>query len=243
MAETLYRKIGHEIASRIADGRYELGDFLPTEAELCAEFEVSHHTVRDALKLLIERGLVVRRAGSGSRVIARHEPMVFAYVESDLRQVFSYPEDAVRENLSQLYVSADAGLAALLRCPEKTPWFRIGAIRRHAETMAPICWTDFYLLPRHADVVNLKEHLTEPVYEQIERLHGQKVQSAEVDLSITRLTAEVAGHLAQPAGSPAMMIVRRYRDDTGEPFETTVTYHPEGDYHCRMGFQRERRIR
>ena len=243
MADTLYRKIGHEIAARIGDGHYEIGGFLPTEAQLCAEFTVSHHTIRDALKLLVDRGLVVRRAGSGSRVIARQEPMVFAHIASDLRHVFSYPDNAVRENLSQDYMTADAALATLLRCTDRTPWFRIGAIRRHAETMAPICWTDFYLLPRHADIVDLKEHLTMPVYEQIERLHGQKVQSAEVDLSIARLSEEVASHLGKEPGSPAMMIIRRYCDETGAPFETTITYHPEGDYHCQMGFQRERRIR
>lgn len=239
----LYRKIGEEVAERIGAGLYSIGTFLPTEAQLCVEFGCSHHTIRDALKLLIDRGLVVRRAGSGSRVIARHEPTVFAHIASDLRHVFSYPENAVRENLTEDYVSADARLAILLGCPERTPWFHIGAIRRDARTMVPICWTDFYILPRYSEIVKSREHLTTPVYEQIENQYGQTVQSAEVDLSIARLDDSLAAQLAQPPGSPAMKIVRRYCDDAGAPFETTVTYHPEGNYHCLMGFQRERRIR
>lgn len=243
MPEPLYRRLGEEIAGRIGRGTYEIGAFLPTEADLCAEFGVSHHTIRDALKLLIERGLVVRRAGSGSRVIARHEPTVFAHIASDLRHVFSYPENAVRENRVEDWIDADAELASRLGCREGTPWFHIGSLRRDARTRAPICWTDFYVLPRYADVAKAKDHLTTPVYDQIERLHGQKVQKAEVDLSITRLDAEVAGQLDQKPGSVAMMIIRRYADDSGAPFEATVTFHPEGDYHCRMQFQRERRVR
>ncbi len=243
MAEPLYRKIGEQVAARIGAGSYPIGSFLPTEAQLCIEFSCSHHTIRDALKLLIERGLVVRRAGSGSRVIARHEPTVFAHIASDLRHVFSYPENAVRENLVEDYVAADSRLAALLRCTEKTPWFHIGAIRRDERTMTPICWTDFYILPRYSEIVKSRDHLTMPVYEQIEQQYGQAVQSAEVDLSIARLEEGLAARLKEPAGSPAMKIVRRYCDDAGTPFETTVTYHPEGDYHCLMGFQRERRIR
>ena len=244
MADPLYRRLGEQIASRIGSGAFPIGSFLPTEAELCAEFGVSHHTIREALKLVIERGLVVRRAGSGSRVIALHEPTVFAHIASDLRHVFSYPENALRENIQQDFVAADPALSALLGCTERTPWFHIGAIRRDARTKAAICWTDFYILPRYSEIVKSKTHLTVPVYEQIERIYGQKVQSAEVDFSIARLDDAIAGRLGQRPGSPAMRIIRRYCDEAGSPFEATVTWHPEqGQYRCVMSFQRERRVR
>ena len=239
----LYRQISDEIAARIAAGRYAIGEFLPVESKLCDEFGVSHHTLRDALKLLIERGLVLRRAGSGTRVIATQEPTVFAHIAADLRNVFSYPAEALRENLVEGYTVADAALAARLKCPVKTPWFHIGAIRRDARTLMPICWTDFYLLPRHAGVLKHKQHLQIPVYEQIEQLDGQRVQSAEVDISLVRLDAEQAERLSKASGSTALMIVRRYCDESGTPFEVTVSFHADNHYHCEISFQRERRLR
>lgn len=42
------------------------GQRLPTEAALCAEFGCSRQTVRSALAVLEEKGLIVRRQGSGS---------------------------------------------------------------------------------------------------------------------------------------------------------------------------------
>jgi len=39
---------------------------LPTEAQLCQRFDCSRQTVRNALDLLCEKGLIVRRRGSGS---------------------------------------------------------------------------------------------------------------------------------------------------------------------------------
>ena len=243
MALPLYRQIGETLAARIAAGRYPMGGFLPIETALCDEFNCSHHTVRDALKLLVERGLVLRRAGSGTRVIATTEPTVFANIAADLRHVFSYPANALRENLEQGYVTADSALAARLKCTPGSPWFHIGAIRRDARTLLPICWTDFYLLPRHAGVVDLKDHLLVPVYEQIEHLDGQRVQSAEVDVSLVRLPESHAARLAKGAGSPALLIIRRYCDESGTPFEVTLSYHADDSYHCEIGFQRERRLR
>ena len=86
----LYVQIAGELASRIGAGRYPMGGFLPVEDQLCTEFKVSHHTVREALRLLIERGLVLRRAGSGTRVIATQEPTVFSHVAADLRHVLAF---------------------------------------------------------------------------------------------------------------------------------------------------------
>lgn len=243
MATPLYRQIGETLAARIAAGAYPLGSFLPIETALCQEFKCSHHTVRDALKLLVDLGLVLRRAGSGTRVIATTEPTVFANIAADLRHVFSYPANALRENLEQGYVTADNGLATRLKCTPGSPWFHIGAIRRDARTLMPICWTDFYLLPRHAGVVDLKDHLLVPVYEQIEQLDGQRVQSAEVDVSLVRLSAAHAQRLAKAAASPALMVIRRYCDESGTPFEVTLSYHADDSYHCEIGFQRERRLR
>ena len=239
----LYVQIADELESRIGAGRYPMGGFLPVEDQLCVEFKVSHHTIREALRLLIERGLVLRRAGSGTRVIATQEPTVFSHVAADLRHVFSYPANALRENVEEGYLQADASLAVRLKCTPGTPWFHIGAIRRDARTLLPICWTDFYLLPRHAGVVKLKDHLKTPVYEQIEALDGQRVQSAEVDVSLVRLSAAHAMRLGKAPGSPALLMIRRYSDESGTPFEVTLSYHADDTYHCEIGFQRERRVR
>jgi len=53
------------MTQEIEDGRYPVGGRIPTEAELQQRFDVSRHTVREALRQLKSRGLVSARAGIG----------------------------------------------------------------------------------------------------------------------------------------------------------------------------------
>ncbi len=65
---------------------YEPGDRLPTESELAARFKVSNLTIRQALTVLAQEGLIDRRQGSGTYVLDLHEARRHAaiYCELDL---------------------------------------------------------------------------------------------------------------------------------------------------------------
>jgi GntR family transcriptional regulator len=65
MAEFRYREIAEELRGRIESGEIGPGGQLPTELELRHHYEASRNTVRDAVKLLTNQGLVVTRRGQG----------------------------------------------------------------------------------------------------------------------------------------------------------------------------------
>jgi DNA-binding FadR family transcriptional regulator len=50
-----------EVAHRIGDGRLAVGERLPAERSLCATFGVGRTTLREALRLLLAQGYVVRQ--------------------------------------------------------------------------------------------------------------------------------------------------------------------------------------
>lgn len=62
---TLSREITRKLTRRIVDEVYPPNTKLPTERELSAEFGVTRHVVREALKRLEALGLVTIRQGSG----------------------------------------------------------------------------------------------------------------------------------------------------------------------------------
>ncbi|WP_327047317.1 GntR family transcriptional regulator [Microbispora sp. NBC_01189] len=66
--EPIYRQIAAVIAQRIEDGTYGPRRAIPSEAALCAEFDVSRNTVRAALRVLAEQGLIVSVMGRGTFV-------------------------------------------------------------------------------------------------------------------------------------------------------------------------------
>ncbi|MGM9605220.1 MAG: substrate-binding domain-containing protein [Faecousia sp.] len=55
------RELEHQLRRGLGEGQK-----LPTEAVLCQQYGCSRQTVRSALKVLQEKGLIVRRQGSGS---------------------------------------------------------------------------------------------------------------------------------------------------------------------------------
>ena len=64
----LSQLVADELEEAIISGIFELGSRLPSEEELAGQFEVSRNVVREALKILAERGLSESVSGSGTFV-------------------------------------------------------------------------------------------------------------------------------------------------------------------------------
>lgn len=68
--QTLYLQLADELRARILDGVYAPNDLLPSEATMIATYGVSRITVRQAIALLVEEGIVQRIQGKGTIVQA-----------------------------------------------------------------------------------------------------------------------------------------------------------------------------
>src|SRR3954468_23125339 len=67
-----YRQLADVLRARIAAGDFRVGEAIPSEAQLSERYRTSRITVRHALALLEEEGLVHRQQGSGSFIRPRH---------------------------------------------------------------------------------------------------------------------------------------------------------------------------
>jgi GntR family transcriptional repressor for pyruvate dehydrogenase complex len=67
-SERLYEQIVNQIEARIAAGDLKVGDRLPSEFELAEQFEVSRTAIREAVKILRQKGLVDILPGKGTYV-------------------------------------------------------------------------------------------------------------------------------------------------------------------------------
>lgn len=68
---SLHRRVAQDIGARILNGEFAPGAVLPNEAEWCASFGVSRTAVREAIKMLMAKGLIQSRPKIGSRVQPR----------------------------------------------------------------------------------------------------------------------------------------------------------------------------
>jgi GntR family transcriptional repressor for pyruvate dehydrogenase complex len=68
-SQRLYEQVVSRIELLITSGELERGDQLPNERNLAEQFGVSRTVVREALKTLVNKGLVEVRTGQGSFVV------------------------------------------------------------------------------------------------------------------------------------------------------------------------------
>lgn len=105
----LYYQIQEHLRNAIDSSEWKPGDQIPTEQQLCDQFQVSRITVVKAITRLVEEGLLIREQGKGTFVSNR--PMATAPLN-----LLSFTEDMVRQHL----VPGSRVLSAkIIPCPPK----------------------------------------------------------------------------------------------------------------------------
>lgn len=70
-----------KLSQRILAGEFTAGDILPGKVELGEQFGVSRTAVREAVKILAAKGMVLQRPRIGTRVLPRHQ---WNFLDQDL---------------------------------------------------------------------------------------------------------------------------------------------------------------
>lgn len=66
--QPLYRQIAELLREKIEKGEYRFGQFIPSERELSAKYGVNRLTLRKAIALLVNEGLLIPKPGKGTYV-------------------------------------------------------------------------------------------------------------------------------------------------------------------------------
>lgn len=123
----LATKIASQIAELIQNRRLTIGERLPNEFEMAAELNVGRGTVREAVKLLVARNVLVIERGKGTFVASApgvvEDPLGFQYIQDKMKLV----EDLLEVRmLIEPWIAATAARCAtpediekiLLQCDE-----------------------------------------------------------------------------------------------------------------------------
>lgn len=78
----LYKTIYLEIKQGIKEGRFPIGSFLPTENELCEQFQASRTTIRKAVGMLSSEGYLSIRQGRGTEVLQASTTQELSHITS-----------------------------------------------------------------------------------------------------------------------------------------------------------------
>ena len=138
-----YYQLAQDLSDQISAATLQPNDQLPTEEELSREYNLSRGTVREAIRLLENDGLVRRERGRGTFVTAVRQP-------SSLFSLMPFSEAMRRQNrvpatrvLKATTVPAPEEAAQRLNLPEDETVIHI--IRLRLADNQPIVYEERYL--------------------------------------------------------------------------------------------------
>ena len=229
----LYLQVARALKADILDGVYVVGAQLPTEDALCERFSVSRHTVREALRLLREEGLVSSRQGAGTVVIPLRAAGSDTHQVMSINDLVAFAEGTRFVIGSIATVAVDEALASRTGLSSGEQWLEVRGYRYAEGGGAPVCLTEYYINRAYAAVGRLLQRHSGPIFPLIESMFGQSIIEVDQQISATLVSPVLAAALEVETGSPALEVRRSYRTADEKIAQVTINTHPAARFqHC-----------
>jgi GntR family transcriptional regulator len=211
----LHSQIERELRRMVALPEFQNGTLLPTEISLANRFGVSRGTVRAALTRLVERGLLQRKPGVGTRV-SRPAP------ESSIGAWRSFSQEMARNNikvesffLKVGRVPAPIRVALALQIDPTTEILRLDRVR--GWDGQPVLHSRSWFHPR----IRLAESadFSRPLYELVQAQTGAMASSAREQFSAVKAKGFLVERLRVRHGLPLLLRSHTVFDTGKRPME------------------------
>ncbi len=219
----LYFQVAEQLEAAIVSGDLSPGDRISNEIDLAGSLGLSRPTLRQAIKVLVDKGMIVRKRGVGTQVVGSqiYRSVELTSLYDDLLRSGQQPHTDV---LSCDVVGAPADVAGELGIEPGTAVWSLERVRRVADE--PLA-----LLHNHlpVDIADLRaaDLRTEGLYLLLRRA-GIVLRVANQRIGARRAEAREARLLDERRGAPLLTMRRVAYDDTGRAVEYgDHTYRPE----------------
>jgi GntR family transcriptional regulator len=215
-AEPKYRRIAADLAERVRAGDFGANGALPAQRALSEQYGVTLMTLRQALQVLQDEGLIEQRPGRGTYVV----PPEVAHDQANLRsladelhaQGVPLRTEVLGKQMRKLPkpVAAEFGLEA------DEPALRLERLRsvRGIALLHQVSW----VAPPWAEAVKDVDFELNPLYQAISAAGGSAPERAEEALTAEALSARLATLNGTAEGRPALVMRRTTFDGAGRAY-------------------------
>jgi GntR family transcriptional regulator len=210
----LYYQVSQHLERAIAAGDIPNGTLLESEIALADQLGLSRPTMRRAMQHLVDKGLIVRRRGIGTRVVQPkvRRPLELTSLYEDLAGSGQEPSTEVLE-LGTL--EADDEVASRLGLPPGAPVTRV--VRLRSARGNPIAKLTNFLPESIGDFS--AEALAEHGLYELMRARGITLHSATQNVGARNATLVEARLLGEPRNAALLTMQRVSFDDHGRTVE------------------------
>ncbi|MFY7718366.1 MAG: GntR family transcriptional regulator [Brevundimonas sp.] len=229
MAAPRYRQLADTLRAAIARGDYPVGGQLPPELELAQTHAVSRHTARDAIRLLTEAGLIERRRGAGTTVIASASPQAYVQPLGGVDELLQYAHTARLKLLAQEERRLSEAEIQRIGGDIDRTWLVVDGLR--IADALPLALSRIYV-PQPSLAAGQSVHAL------LDERFGAAAGRIDQEITAEILSPNDAKVLKAEPGSAALRTLRRYHDDDALILASD-SLHPGGRFVYAMRYRRE----
>lgn len=229
----LYHQLYELLRSQIDTGQYKPGEQLPTEAEFAATYKISQVTIRNALNMLMDAGVIYRRKGQGTFVAPTP-------IASNLTQLVSVEDDFRQRDVSFRVVLMKAAAVPVSQKSAQTLQIEVGEELVAMERLflvddKPICYEGCYLVHRYCAGILSQLPVETPFSTMLAQKYGLIATKSEQIIRARTAGVEHGKLLHMAPQEPVLFIDRVVYSHRNIPFMLTRIFARGDQYELRLG--------
>ena len=225
-----YVEAYNSLYADIKSGIYAEGESIPGEKVLAEKYGISRNTLRQALAILCEDGLIQRSQGKGTIVCARKEVDFIDRIMNPLIEMAKEPIEAIDiqynfgppTNIARSQLELNTGdIVIASDIVYKTASGIIG----YSFTQVP---TSFFsdLEVNAGNESSIEEMVTQKIFSY--------AKHAEMALKLVSSNESESSFMEIPEGTPLILVEAILREKSNFPFARCKCYFKPDDYHIRL---------
>jgi GntR family transcriptional regulator len=232
----LYYQLKNILKSKIVSNELKGNERLPSEAELCKEYNVSRATVRHTLSELMEDGLIYRDRGKGT-FVTEGAGLKRLSLKGTIENLIAAGKGTRIKVLEYKEITPPPNVVKTLQLGTAQKVFQLEILRLIPK--GPFGYSFIYFPPRLGKMISSKE-LTEKteIITFVEEKLKTKAHRANQAIDVGLADKGVAENLSIKPKTPLLIIERDYYARDGSPMFATITYFRPDLYKYRIELTR-----
>ena len=216
---SIYLQVADQIKEDIKDRKLKAGDMLPPDHFYCTALGISHMTVKKAIDVLVNEGIVYRKKGVGTFIPeAKIVQSLFALsgFTGDNEKKGNKIESLV---LTFSRIAADESVAEYLRIEPGTLVVNLKRIRYMNNI--PVALEDSYvnLQGQNAELIFEKDFKKASLYRYLSEECGINLKYAEETIEVSGASSRICEYLEIAQGRPVFLLSRTSFDENNQAIE------------------------
>ncbi|MEX2163982.1 MAG: GntR family transcriptional regulator [Sulfuricaulis sp.] len=236
----LYFQLAEALASKIKAEKYKQDELFPGDKQLALQYGVSMITVRAAMRILIDRGLITRYAGKGS-FVSSSKPEIMKFSLGSIEDLVTTGLQTKLKLLNKCLIVPPDWVLEKYSCPPRSKlyWFRTVRVAHGKHFLMNDIYyranigTQLIKLKFSNELIRTKLMVT-----LVEEQCDLELRNINQTMSAELASADIAKTLGIKRGQPILTIDRNYFSTDNELIQVARTRYRTDHYQYTINLQR-----